>query len=389
MVIPPLFVPCVQVSTLTYDRKGLDIFMDIKKLSKTYHVIKLSEQDLPAVLALCQGNPQYYRYCPPAVSTESLLADMQALPPGKTLKDKYYIGFFCGDKLAAVMDLILEYPDKKTAFIGFFMMNADMQGKGCGSAIVEDVCRYLAKKFSYIRLGYVKGNKQSEQFWIKNGFAPTGAVSQSADYEIIVMQKRLSGMKTASKIALSVILSFYIPLLALMLVLVGIVFLPIVKYGLKLYPSQDYRQIEGAEEIVFWDSWNYDPVPYRRGFWGLKRIQTPVTPEIENDDEYDCYDYKVYDISGSGRWLAYYDNKLSQICLYDTKNGDEKCLETVQNSVSQIVFSPDEKYILYKEIEYGGETTDDEYCYYYIIDTESLKKVTIYEGYREWYTLQW
>ena len=168
--------------------------MNIQSLSKVYKVSIIKESDVPAVYELCLGNPQYYEYCPPAVSKESIRADMQALPPGKTEKDKYYIGFWSGEKLVAVMDLILEYPDKKTAFIGFFMMNTDMQGKEVGSGIIEDACRYLAKKFSYVRLGYVKGNMQSEHFWMKNKFKPTGTVTQTKDYEVVVMQRTLPEM---------------------------------------------------------------------------------------------------------------------------------------------------------------------------------------------------
>lgn len=168
--------------------------MNIQALSKEYKVSIIKESDVPTVYELCLGNPQYYEYCPPAVSKESIRADMQALPPGKTEKDKYNIGFWSGEKLVAVMDLILEYPDKKTAFIGFFMMNASMQGKEVGSGIIEDACRYLAKEFSYVRLGYVKGNMQSEHFWIKNKFKPTGTVTQTKDYEVVVMQRTLPEM---------------------------------------------------------------------------------------------------------------------------------------------------------------------------------------------------
>ena len=39
------------------------------------------------------------------------------------MEDKYYLGFFAGDELVAVMDLILNYPKADIAFIGFFMMN--------------------------------------------------------------------------------------------------------------------------------------------------------------------------------------------------------------------------------------------------------------------------
>ncbi len=358
--------------------------MNIQGLSKVYKVSIIKESDVSAVYELCLGNPQYYEYCPPAVSMESIRADMQALPPGKTEKDKYYIGFWSGEKLVAVMDLILEYPDKKTAFIGFFMMDAAMQYKGIGSDIIEGVCRYLTKKFSYVRLGYVKGNMQSEHFWIKNKFKPTGTVTQTKDYEVVVMQRALQGMKAASKIALA----FFIPVCTAILILGGMVFMPLVKYAFKLYPSQAYRKIEDAGQIVFWDRdyLNSKSIPYRRGFWGLKSIHGSMEKVTENNDE---YDYSVYDVSESGRQVAYYDNAHSEICLYDTETDDEKCVEKVNNSVEQIVFSPNEKYILYKEIEYGGEMTDDEYCYYKIINIENQETVTIYQGYREWYDLQW
>lgn len=167
------------------------INMDIQALSKVYKVTKLEEADIPAVYELCLGNPQYYKHCPPAVSVESIHADMQALPPGKALKDKYYIGFRSGEKLIAVMDLVWEYPDEKTAYIGFFMVDAKMQSKGIGSGIIEEVCRYLASRFSYVRLGYVKRNMQSEHFWIKNGFLPTGKISKTTDYDVVMMQRRL------------------------------------------------------------------------------------------------------------------------------------------------------------------------------------------------------
>lgn len=59
------------------------------------------------------------------------------------------------------MNLIFGYPNADTAFIGFFMMNHSVQMKGVGTSIILEVCRYLKKTgFSYVRLGYVKGNQQ-------------------------------------------------------------------------------------------------------------------------------------------------------------------------------------------------------------------------------------
>lgn len=165
--------------------------MDIQLLSTTYEVSKLGEQDIPTIFELYRGNPLYFHHCPPPASPEGVREDMTMLPEGKTADDKYYIGFWKEKELVAVMDLVLGYPDEKTAYIGLFMVNAEYQGKGIGSIIIEEVCACLKETFSYARLGYVNGNRQSESFWRKNGFSPTGVRAQRKKYEVIVAQRTL------------------------------------------------------------------------------------------------------------------------------------------------------------------------------------------------------
>ena len=104
--------------------------MDIQLLSTTYEVRELGEQDIPTIFELYRGNPLYFHHCPPPASPEGVREDMTILPEGKTSDDKYYIGFWKEKELVAVMDLVLGYPDEKTAYIGLFMVNAEYQGKG-------------------------------------------------------------------------------------------------------------------------------------------------------------------------------------------------------------------------------------------------------------------
>ncbi len=164
--------------------------MDITKLSSQYRVCKLSEQDIDSVLELCLGNPQYYHHCPPNPTRQSIARDMTALPPRTTYDDKYYLGFRDGTKLVAVLDLILNYPNASTAFIGFFMVAAQHQKKGIGTSVVKEILECLwASGYEYTRLGYVKGNSQSEAFWHKNGFAETGIETDTEDYTIVVTQR--------------------------------------------------------------------------------------------------------------------------------------------------------------------------------------------------------
>lgn len=166
--------------------------MDIQKLSAKYTVRKLNENDIDAVYQVMRENPLYFQYCPPMATHQSILGDMKALPPGTTYDDKYYMGFYEGDSLVAVMDLILNFPDRETAFVGFFMLSYGFQGKGLGTQIVKDCFGSLKEcGYRYLRLGFVKGNPQSEAFWVKNGFVRNGIEDVQELYTVVVMQKEL------------------------------------------------------------------------------------------------------------------------------------------------------------------------------------------------------
>ena len=164
----------------------------IENLSRKYAVQILTDTDVAAIYALCKENPLYYQYCPPFVTEDSIRADMKALPPHKTMEDKYYLGFYEENRLIAVMDLILGFPKEKTAFVGFFMMNKKFQGRGIGTSLMTDVFECLKEYgFSFVRLGFAKGNPQSEHFWMKNGFERTGVEAQNEGYTVVVLEKEL------------------------------------------------------------------------------------------------------------------------------------------------------------------------------------------------------
>ena len=144
----------------------------IEALSSVYKVRRLVRADVEEVCKLCESNPQYYAYCEKEPSQELILQDMQITPPGVPMEQKYYVGFFNGTELVAVMDLIDGYPDDDCAFIGFFMLHGALQGAGLGSGIVAEVFACLrACGMRKCQLGIDKDNPQSNHFWGKNGFA--------------------------------------------------------------------------------------------------------------------------------------------------------------------------------------------------------------------------
>ena len=168
--------------------------MNIQFLSNRYTIRNLLPQDAEMIYEVLKKNTIFYEYHPPMVTVESILEDMEALPPNKGYRDKHYIGFFGEDALVAVMDLIEHYPQPGTALLGFFAMNADLQGQGIGTEIISDSIAYLAQVgFQKVRLGIDKGNPQSKSFWLKNGFTFTGEEYESDSSTILVMEKKLYG----------------------------------------------------------------------------------------------------------------------------------------------------------------------------------------------------
>ncbi|MBQ9196249.1 MAG: GNAT family N-acetyltransferase [Clostridia bacterium] len=165
---------------------------DISKLSARYRVRRMKDSDADSILALCLENTQYYQYCGKQPSKALILNDLHITPPNTSSEAKFYVGFYDGETLVAVMDLIAGYPDAQSAFIGFFMMNKQLQGKQIGSGIIREACHYIkASGMKSVLLGIDQGNPQSTHFWKKNGFHVIREVQQD-DGTILVAEKSLS-----------------------------------------------------------------------------------------------------------------------------------------------------------------------------------------------------
>ncbi len=147
--------------------------IDFDRFSSLYSIRRLTDEDIPAVYALCVTNPYYYDLSGTGISPGSILDDMALLPPGRSPEDKYYVGFYEDDStgLTAIMDLVSGYPREDTAYIGFFMVDGNLHRQGIGTRIINDVCRFLRQSgFSAVRLSYMTANKPAAAFWQKNAF---------------------------------------------------------------------------------------------------------------------------------------------------------------------------------------------------------------------------
>ena len=163
--------------------------LHISQLSTKYKIKKMGEEDVSGILHLENGNPLYFAYCPPKPCRETVLNDLKALPEGKSLEDKFYIGFFENDSLIAIMDFILSFPEEDTIFIGLFMMDSQESGKGKGSAIIiEALTAWKRAGYKKVRLAYMEGNMQSRSFWRKCGFMETGVEKENEHGIAVIME---------------------------------------------------------------------------------------------------------------------------------------------------------------------------------------------------------
>lgn len=206
---------------------------------------------------------------------------------------------------------------------------------------------------------------------------------------------RYSSQSNRKRIPRIVLLTLSILLMA---VVVGSLSLFVLRGVLHLDFSQDYRQIEGVDQILFQENWHHKM--YTRSFWGLrytgqegkeKNSLEDVETAENQEAEIKWLDADVYDISKARDYVVWYDAQEDKILSGNIKGEMIGSFDT-QYTVEQIALSPDERYILFCEIEYGvngGYSTDEEYCYYWVIDTKDGAQYTIYSGYREWFELYW
>lgn len=166
------------------------IRLPLNELTGTYAVRELTADDVPEMLRLARTNPLFYQYMRPDPTAENLKADLRALPPRRTLADKHFFGWFEGGKLVAMMDLIWRYPKPDMAFIGWYILDASVQGRGLGRKLISEVLAMLNRQgVREVRLGRIEGNPQSERFWHACGFAENGLGYDTDGYHVIIMAK--------------------------------------------------------------------------------------------------------------------------------------------------------------------------------------------------------
>ncbi len=166
---------------------------DIAALSSEYEVRDITESDITAVYRLFRENRKYYRYIHRAPSLRDLTDVISNVPQDTPPEKKRFVGFYDkSGKLIAILDIIMGYPDGESAFIGWFMVDAQMQGRGIGSQIFADIRAAMhAEGYGSISVGCVKNNTDALGFWQSQGFRPTGSEIEQPDYTTVILERSI------------------------------------------------------------------------------------------------------------------------------------------------------------------------------------------------------
>ncbi|MDO5709232.1 MAG: GNAT family N-acetyltransferase [Coriobacteriales bacterium] len=163
--------------------------LDIEALSTELQARELEGGNLTDVLMLMRSNRQYYRRLNERPNKAQLTNMISTLPEGA--ENAHLVGFYDDEYgLVAVMDLVCGTPDDTRALIRWFMVAADKQRQGVGSALFADVRAALAAQgYQHLELEIPEAAEEALAFWNAQGFSPTGKRDDSGHYPVITLAR--------------------------------------------------------------------------------------------------------------------------------------------------------------------------------------------------------
>lgn len=136
-----------------------------------WEIRAVREDDLDAVLALLQTAPDYFALDGRQPDLTSLRRDLNALPPRCAPEQKHYVAFWREGKPEAVLDWVEGYPREQTLWVGLFLVDGTLQGKGLGRALMSALPGAAWDGgMDRLRLACLKHNEKGHRFWLSLGY---------------------------------------------------------------------------------------------------------------------------------------------------------------------------------------------------------------------------
>lgn len=170
-----------------------DYDFDYHKLSNTYDVELINEDNYVDVLELYRDNMQYFEQLGIEPDLELVKKDAQRCPKDCDPKNKYFVVLRDPDVVGAAR-IYLHYPRQDAVWIDFIMIPNEMQGFSYGSEMLRDMLDEFARcGFMWAEAGYAKGNRQAEKFWHRNWFVDL--MSETREEDGLVYHHMIRGLQ--------------------------------------------------------------------------------------------------------------------------------------------------------------------------------------------------
>jgi ribosomal protein S18 acetylase RimI-like enzyme len=140
---------------------------------REYTIRLVGPSDEAQVQELFESDPDYFKIVKGAparvADAQDLLSD---LPEGKEYGDKFVYTIFDRDGgLAAVIDLVRDYPQYDTWFLGLLFVAPARRNMGFGSRLLDAIHVHVKQQGGHaIRLGVVRGNVRARALYDRTGF---------------------------------------------------------------------------------------------------------------------------------------------------------------------------------------------------------------------------
>ena len=134
---------------------------------------RLSESDLASLQQLRIDCTDFHVLTKGEAPSSNGAAELiSGCPPGKRPEDKEHFGLFTGEtQMVGVIDLLMDFPEPSTWYMGLMMLHPQWRGQGLGRDLLAWIEGYLSsKKVQHLCLGVLDVNPRGKKFWEGVGF---------------------------------------------------------------------------------------------------------------------------------------------------------------------------------------------------------------------------
>lgn len=157
---------------------------------KTYILRLIDDNEFEEVLELFQLCPDYFEMVEGSEASETSVVNyFEALPPDKTLEDKYSIGIYEGGLLVGVVDLVKDFPEVGTWIVGLVIIKPAYRRIGLGTAIYHYIGEIAKQEeVSTLRVGVLTCNEGALLFTKSLGYQEAFKTDEAIAYTLDIKE---------------------------------------------------------------------------------------------------------------------------------------------------------------------------------------------------------